>query len=103
LSALKTQLVTVVYRTQLLNPGDLDNVKKIQAGYTVQPLSQFLGTKPPEATPAINFIKPLSPEDQKTSLEFFNIFSFALQYCPTNPQEADLMARFAKIYFRPAL
>jgi hypothetical protein len=93
----ETQLVTVVYRTQLLNPGDLDNVKKIQAGYTVQPLSQFLGTTPPEATPAINFIKPLSATDQKTSLEFFSVLNFALQYCPTNPQETALMARFAKI------
>jgi hypothetical protein len=93
----ETELVTVVYRTQLFNPGDIDNVKKIQAGYKVQPLSQFLGTAPPAAPTAINFIKPLSPTDQKTSLEFFSILNFALQFCPTNPQEADLMARFAKI------
>ena len=93
----ETELVTVVYRTQLFNPGDIDNVKRIQAGYKVQPLSRFLGTAPPAAPTAINFIKPLSPTDQKTSLEFFSILNFALQFCPTNPQEADLMARFAKI------
>jgi hypothetical protein len=86
----ETELVTVVYRTQLFNPGDIDNVKRIQAGYKVQPLSRFLGTAPPAAPTAINFI-------QKTSLEFFSILNFALQFCPTNPQEADLMARFAKI------
>ena len=28
-----------LYRTQLFNPADIDNVKKIQAGYKVQPLS----------------------------------------------------------------
>ena len=39
----ETELVLAVYRTQLFNPGDLDNVKKIQAGYKVQPLSAFLG------------------------------------------------------------
>lgn len=93
----ETELVTVVYRTQLFNPADIDNVTKIQAGYKVQPLSQFLGTTLPAAPPAINFIKPLSPEDQKTSLEFFSILNFALQFCPTNPQEKGLMTRFAKI------
>jgi hypothetical protein len=93
----ETQLITIVYRTQLFNPGDLDNVKKIQAGYKVQPLSQFLGTTPPAAPPAIQFIKPLTPEEQKTSLEFFNVLNFALQFCPTNPQEKGIMARFARI------
>ena len=39
----ETELVLAVYRTQLFNPGDLDNVKKVQAGYKVQPLSTFLG------------------------------------------------------------
>ena len=34
----------MLYRTQLFDPSDIDNVKKIQAGYKVQPLSQFLGT-----------------------------------------------------------
>ena len=34
----ETELVLAVYRTQLFNPGDLENVKAIQAGYKVQPL-----------------------------------------------------------------
>jgi hypothetical protein len=41
-----TQFVFVGYRTQLFDPEDMVNVKKVQAGYTVQPLSQFLGTPP---------------------------------------------------------
>lgn len=93
----ETQLVTVVYRTQLFNPGDIDNVKRIQSGYKVQTLSQFLNTSSPPVAPAIAFMKPLSPEAQKSSLEFFNELNFALQFCPTNPQETNLMARFAKI------
>ena len=39
----ETEFVLALYRTQLFNPGDLDNVKKVQAGYKVQPLSAFLG------------------------------------------------------------
>src|SRR5580692_11076380 len=93
----ETELVIVVYRTQLFNPADIDNVKKIQAGYKVQPLSAFLGTSPPTVAPAIDFIKPLTPETQKTSLEFFNIVNFVLQFCPTVQSEKALMAQFARI------
>ena len=57
----ETELLLAGYRTQLFNPGDLDNVKKVQAGYKVQPLSAFLGQPAPKAAPAIDFIKPLTP------------------------------------------
>src|SRR5438034_7368132 len=92
----ETEFVFAVYRTQLFNPGDIDNVKKVQAGYKAQALSAFLGTAAPKAAPAIDFIKPLSPAEEKTSPEFFNILNFVLQFCPTNPSETELMARFAK-------
>src|SRR6202044_2849362 len=51
----ETELVFPGYRTQLFNPGDIDNVKKIQSGYKVQTLSAFLGTVAPPAAPAIGF------------------------------------------------
>ena len=93
----ETELIIVVYRTQLFDPDDLANVKKVQASYKVEPLSAFLGTPAPKAAPIIDFIQPLTPEAQKTSLEFFNILNFVLQFCPTVPSEKALMARFAKI------
>jgi hypothetical protein len=93
----ETEFVFAGYRTQLFNPGDLENVKKIQAGYKVQPLSEFRGQPAPKAAPVVDFIKPLTPEAQRTSPQFFNILNFALQYTPTVPSEKDLMARFAKI------
>ena len=37
----ETELVLAVYRTQLFNPADLDNVKQVQAGYKAQSLSDF--------------------------------------------------------------
>ena len=85
-----------VYRTQLFNPADIDEVKKVQAGYKVQTLSAFLGQPAPAAIP-ISYIKPLTPAEQKTSPEFFNMLNFALQFAPTHPSETALMARFAKI------
>jgi hypothetical protein len=91
-----TDFVLAFYRTQLFNPGDLDNVKNIQAEYKVQTLSAFLG-QPAKTASSIDFIKPLTPEEQKTSLDFFNILNFILQSCPTDPSETELMTRFAKI------
>jgi hypothetical protein len=93
----ETELIIVVYRTQLFSPSDIDNVKKVQAGYKVQTLSEFSGTSAPKAAPIIDFIKPLTPEEQKTSLQFFNIVNFVLQFCPTVSSEKELRARFAKI------
>jgi len=93
----ETEFVFAAYRTQLFNPADLNNVKKIQAGYKVQPLSAFLGKPAPKPAPTINFIKPLTPEQQRTSPEFFNILNFILQFCPTHPSEKNLMARFTKL------
>jgi hypothetical protein len=93
----ETELVLAIYRTQLFDPSDLDKVIAIQKGYKVQPLSSFLDKPAPKAAEAINFIKPLTPAEQKVSLESFNILNFLLQYCPTDPSEKELMARFAKI------
>jgi hypothetical protein len=93
----ETDILMPIYRVQLFEPNDLDNVKKVQAGFKVQPLSSFLGKPAPKAGPAIDFIKPLTVETQKTSLEFFNILNFVLRYCPADPSEVALMKRFAKI------
>jgi hypothetical protein len=50
-----------------------------------------------QAAPAIDFIKPLTPDAEKTSPQLFNILNFLLQFCPTDPSETELIARFAKI------
>jgi hypothetical protein len=93
----ETDFIMPIYRVQLFDAGDIENVKKVQAGFKVQTLSAFLGQPSPPAAPAIDFIKPLTVETQKTSLEFFNILNFVLRYCPTDPSEVELMKRFARI------
>lgn len=93
----ETEFAFVLYRTQLFDPADIENVKKVQAGYKVQPLSKFLGVLARPLAPEIDFIKPLTSEEERTSLEFFNVLNFILQFCPTNPSEKELMERFAKI------
>jgi hypothetical protein len=93
----ETDFIIAFFRTQLFNPADIDNVKKIQAQYKLQPLSAFLGKPAASSAPAVDWIKPLTQDEQKTSLEFFNIVNFVLRYSPTVPSEVDLMERFAKI------
>jgi hypothetical protein len=93
----ETEFAFVLYRTQLFSPADIDNVRKIQAGYTVASLSQFLGTPAPPAPPIVTFIKPLSAEDEKSSPAFFDILNFILQFCPVHPSETNIMARFAPL------
>jgi hypothetical protein len=84
-----TQFVFVGYRTQLFDPEDMVNVKKVQAGYTVQPLSQFLGTSPPPAAPEVDF--PPFSREKAASADFFGYLNFILQFCPTVP--GDKLAR----------
>jgi hypothetical protein len=94
-----TQFSVAGYRTQLFNPDDLDGVKKVQAGYKVQPLSAYL--KQPATTaaaPAIDFPK-IDKELVKTN--FFEFLDFALQFAPPPENEKEIRAELAKIGVGP--
>jgi hypothetical protein len=93
----ETELALVLYRTQLFSPADIGNVKKVQAGYQVQPLSAYLGRSAPTAAPRIDFIKPIGADEERTSAEFFNQLNFLLQFCPVHSSEQELRARFEQL------
>ena len=59
-----TQFSLAGFRTQLFDAADIDNVKKVQAGYKAQPLSTYLKQPAPPAAPAVAF-----PEDQQGTRE----------------------------------
>lgn len=89
-----TDLMFAQFRTQLFNEDDLDRVKEIQSGYTAQPLSEYLRTRPPGAPrdivyPAIR-AETFDPQ-------FWKYANFLLQFCPTLPAEAELRASFEGI------
>jgi hypothetical protein len=96
-----TDLALVLYRTQLLGPSDLDGVKKIQDGYQVTPLSVYLNQPAPPPAPPIDFVPPLTPDQQKTSPQFFEIMNFALRFAPVLPAEKAMRDRFATIGIGP--
>ena len=93
-----TQFSGVIYRTQLFNPADIDNVKKVQAGYKVQPLSAYLKQPAPPAAPALDFPKANNDLVKKN---FFEYLDFALQFAPAGPEEKDIREKLARIGIGP--
>jgi len=88
----------VIYRTQLFNPEDIDNVKKVQAGYKIQMLSAYLNQPPPPRAPVIDFQK-IDNELAKTN--FFEYLDFALQFAPAQANETEIRAQLARIGVGP--
>ncbi len=83
----ETEFVVALYRTQLFTPGDIDNVKKIMAGYQVQQLSAFLGQPAPKSPPAIEFTRPPTKAELR-SPKVFNVLNFLLPFAqPTLPRK----------------
>jgi hypothetical protein len=93
-----TQLSIVIFRTQLFNPGDIDNVKKVQAGYKMQPLSGYLKQPTTTAAAAIDFPK-IDKELVKTN--FFEYLDFVLQFAPAQENEKEIRAQLASIGVGP--
>jgi hypothetical protein len=71
------------------------SVEAIKVGFASQGANNNQAA--PKAAPAIDFMKPITHDEEKTSLQVFSILNFILQFCPTNPSETELMSRFAKI------
>jgi hypothetical protein len=91
----ETQILYALFRTQLFNPGDLQNVHQIQDAYRVRPLSFYLGNPAQHPAPAVDW-PPLS-DGMSESVKVFGYLNFLLQFCPTHPSEKEMMARFAKL------
>ena len=93
-----TWLSLAGYRTQLYGPDDLDAVKKVQAGYKVQPLSAYLKQPAPPPAPALDFPKI---DKELVKKNFFEYLDFALQLAPAQPNEAEIRAKLARIGVGP--
>jgi hypothetical protein len=91
----ETQFLFSIHRTQLFNPSDIENVKKIQDGYIVEPLSTYLGTVTPAKAATIDF--PVWVDGTEFSAQAFDYFDFMLTLVKTPKEEQALMERFAKI------
>lgn len=93
-----TPFALVLFRTQLINPADMPNVQKIQAGYNAAPLSAFLKQAAPQAAPKIDFV-PANTAGIKNN--FFDYLSAALEFVPPTPETKDIRAKLASIGVGP--
>jgi hypothetical protein len=93
-----TEFSLAGYRTQLFDSDDLDNVKKVQAGYKVQTLSGYLNQPPPPRAPAIDFPKI---DKELVKKNFFEYLDFALQFAPAEANETEIRTELARIGIGP--
>jgi hypothetical protein len=93
----ETEFALAIIRTQLFDPADIDNVKKIQAGYRGVPLSEFEKKPAPPAAPAVAWPKI---DKRSADADPFAYLNFVLTFCPaTGPAavEVPMRERFATI------
>ncbi len=91
----ETDFVLAIVRTQLFSSDDLPQVKKIQSGYKVEPLSASLGKKVSKTPTLPEF--PKWVEGAQIDERFFAYFDFLLSLIEPVDEEKPLMARFARI------
>ncbi len=91
----ETLLAGTLTRTALFGPEDMPNVRAIQHGYAIQPLSEYAGLRPPPPVAAPAF--PAWDEERAMSTGFIGYFNFLLTFIEPHPSEAPLYERFAAI------
>ena len=81
-----TQFSVAGYRTQLFNPDDLDNVRKVQDGYKVQTLSAYLKEPATIGAAVIDFPKI---DKQLVKTNFFEFLDFAAVFTSAREREGN--------------
>ncbi len=93
-----TPFSMIAFRTQLLNADDMPNVVKVQSGYRVQPLSEFLGRPTPPAAPKIDFVPATSAGIQD---HFWEYLDAALELVPETALSKPIRTKLARIGIGP--
>jgi hypothetical protein len=90
-----SEFLGTLTRTQLLEPKDLPNVKKIQKEYKLQPLSAYLGKPEPKAAPPIKWMA--WKDGAETTDQFWAYVNFLLSFTTPNAQDKPVQDRMASI------
>ncbi|MBX7243874.1 MAG: DUF1254 domain-containing protein, partial [Candidatus Sumerlaeaceae bacterium] len=93
-----TQFSIAIFRTQLLNPEDMPNVAKVQAGYKATPLSGFLKKPAAPAAPKIEFLEATTSGIKEN---FYDYLDYALQFAPAGPEEKEIREKMLRIGIGP--
>ena len=93
----ETDFSFAIIRTQLFDPADIDNVKKIQAGYRALTLSAFENKPAPPPAPPVAWPKI---DKEMADANPFAYLNFVFTLCPPvgpSAVEVPMRGRFAKI------
>ncbi len=95
-----TGFIFNITRTQLFGSDDLANVKAIQGGYDLKPLSVFLGTEAPAPAPTLDFPKWI--EGSQFDERVFGYLDFILTLLEKpQAEEKTLWGRMARLGLGP--
>ncbi len=92
-----TTLALGLFRTQLFRPDDLNNVHAIQDRFQVRTLAEYIGQQavPPDPLPPL--VAPVDLRKDPTSIQFYTVLDWMMQFMPVLADEQDLRARLARI------
>ena len=93
-----TQFSLALFRTRLFDPDDVDNVRRVQAGFRMETLSSYRHETPSELAQIIDFQIIRKKLLRKN---FFQHLAFALQFAPAGSIEAGADANLAKLGVGP--
>ena len=91
----ETGIFFVIVRTQMMDAGDLENVKRIQGEYNLEMLSAYLGIEAPDAMPAGDF--PVWNEGDQFNAAAFKYMNIMLNFIQPLPEEVLLRKRIARL------
>ena len=95
----ETRFAFLLGRTLVDGPQDIDQVKTVQSGYKLRPLSQYLG-KRSNGSSSHDPIMPYDKEKASTA-EFIKYLNVILDYASIHPSEVEMLDRFAAIGIEP--
>ncbi len=86
-------------RTQVYSEDDVEDAVKVQNGYKVESLSEFIGAESPAPPAELNF--PIFSPEKVRSVEFITYLNFMLGQLKPHSSEIELFKKFAKIGIGP--
>ena len=83
----------------MYSEDDVKDAMKVQSGFKIETLSQYMGTSSPKALTPLDF--PIYSPEKIKSVEFIGYLNFLLGQVKPSPSETALLKRFSKIGIGP--
>jgi hypothetical protein len=95
----ETTILGTLTRTAVFGNKDLPNMRKIQQGYKLMPLSSYLQQPVPTAAAKPNW--PVWNEKNMTNAEFFSLSNFLMRFVVPNEMDKPIYQEMAKLGIGP--